>query len=109
MILDKCIQDNKKLLMTVLPKLQNVNAKVNQNVDDIWTSSIHKLESPDRHKDPTSHLLVDFFIMTSRSNGPSNGCAIVTSQYNDVKKPHGKPHVLNLAKGQLLCNPAKIL
>ena len=52
-------------------------------------------------KGPTVHLLADFFIMTSQSNGPSNSCAIVTSQWNDVKKPHGKPHVLNLAKGQL--------
>ena len=53
-------------------------------------------------KGPTVHLLADFFIMTSQSNGPSNSCAIVTSQWNDVKKPHGEPHVLNLAKGQLV-------
>ena len=31
-------------------------------------------------KGPTSHLLADFYIMTSQSNGPSNSCAIVTSQ-----------------------------
>ena len=42
-------------------------------------------------KGPISHLLADFFIMTSQSNGPSDISAIVTSQWNDVKKPHGKP------------------
>ena len=31
-------------------------------------------------KGPTSHLLADFFIMTSQSNGPSNRCDIATSQ-----------------------------
>ena len=41
------------------------------------------------------------FIMTSQSNCPSNNCAIVTSKWKDVKKPHGKQHVLNFAKGQL--------
>ena len=29
---------------------------------------------------PVPHLLADFFIMTSQSNGPSQSCAIVTSQ-----------------------------
>ena len=31
-------------------------------------------------KGPTSHMLADFFIMTSESNGPTNSCTIVTSQ-----------------------------
>ena len=52
-------------------------------------------------KGPTPHLLADFFIMMSQSNGPSNSCVIVMSQWTDVKKPYGEPHVLILAKGQL--------
>ena len=37
-------------------------------------------------KGPTLHLLADFFIVTLQSNGPSSGCAVVTSQWNDVKR-----------------------
>ena len=37
-------------------------------------------------KGPTLHLLADFFIVTSQSNGPSSGCAVVTPQWNDVKR-----------------------
>ena len=47
-------------------------------------------------KGPTLHLLADFFIVTSQLNGPSSDCAVVTSQWNDVKRPHA----LNMAKGQ---------
>ena len=37
-------------------------------------------------KGPTLHLFADFSIMTSQSNGQSNGCLIVKSYWNEVKK-----------------------
>ena len=52
-------------------------------------------------KAPTSHLLADFFIVTSQPNGPSSCCAVVTSYWNDVKRTTWSTHALNLAKGQL--------
>ena len=36
-------------------------------------------------KDRTLYLLADFFILTSQSNGPSNCCRIVMTQWNDLK------------------------
>ena len=44
-------------------------------------SRIHFYTGP-LENDPIFHLLADFCIMTSQSNGPSNRCAIMTSQCN---------------------------
>ena len=55
-------------------------------------------------KGPTWHLLADFCIMTSQSNGPSNGCAIVNVTVEWRQKDHMEQHMaLNLSKGQLIC------
>ena len=59
------------------------------NIGDIIISSILQvglLMNCLLAKGPTSHMLADISIVTSQLNDPSNGCVIVTSQENDVKK-----------------------